>query len=130
MLFLITLIVFMACLWGWFNKRRTQWLKHGKFYRSANLTINQNSYYMEEVKCESYQHAFGTYDKIIDEIRDYGKIIDIKYDLYDWTFAYFKFEDITIGIKHYRPLNRIQLVQSKSSITIDAMEIDNTLSSD
>jgi len=80
---------------------------------------------MEEVKLERYRAAYGAYEKTIKYACLYGKIIDMKYDLYDWTITYIQFEDITIGIKLYRPINSIQLVQSEKHMQIQTMEADN-----
>ena len=80
---------------------------------------------MEEIKLKSYREAFGAYEKNIEEICLYEKVLDMKYDLYDWTISYIQFKDITIGIKLYRPLNTVQLIQSEGPMPILTMETDN-----
>lgn len=124
MIFVIGLLLLIVCLLWWFSSRNTKWLKHGRFYRRANCTINQHCYYMEEVKFDSYRQALGAFGKTVEELCEYGQVVNMKYDLYDWTFAYFQFEGVTVAVRHHRPLNRIQLLQSKSSVTIDAIEKD------
>jgi len=128
MLLLISFTIFIASLFWLFNRKSMKWLKYGAFSRQSSFVINQHNYYMEEVKLESYRAAFGAYKKAIKEACLYGKIIDMKYDLYDWTVSYIEFKDITIGIKIYRPRHTIQLVQSEKRMQIQAMEADNPFS--
>lgn len=105
-----------------------KWLKYGKFSRRSSFVINQHKYYFEEVKLQGYREAFAAYKKIIEEACLYGRIIDMKYDLYDWTITYIQFKDTAIGIKLYRPMYIIQLVQSEQRMQIQTMEADNPLS--
>ena len=125
MLFLIGLIFIITSFLWFFSQRSMKWLKYGTFSRRSRFVINQNNYYMEEVKFKSYREALGAYEKTIAEVCLYGKIIDIKYDLYDWTITYIQFKDIAIGIKLYRPTHTIQLIQSEKRMKIQAMEADN-----
>ncbi|WP_126517910.1 hypothetical protein [Shewanella canadensis] len=127
MLLLIGIIIITSLFWL-FNQTSMKWLKYGKFSRRSNFVINQHNYYMEEVQLKSYREAFSVYEKTIDEIYRYGKMIDMNYDLYDWTVTYIQFKDITIGIKLYRPLHTIQLVQSEKHMQIRTMEADNPFS--
>lgn len=105
-----------------------KWLKHGRLSKCSSFIINKHKYYLEEVKLQDYREAFAAYKKIIEEAYRYGRIIDIKYDLYDWTITYIQFEDTVIGIKLYRPMFIIQLVQSEQHMQIQTMEVDNPLS--
>jgi hypothetical protein len=125
LLLIIAVTSIIVSLFWLFNRKRTKWLKHGKFLRNSSFVIHKNNYWMEEIKLKSYREAFGAYEKNIEEICLYGKVIDMKYDLYDWTVSYVKFKDITIGIKLYRPLNTVQLIQSEGPIPILTMETDN-----
>jgi len=125
-LFLIIAVTSIIISLFWlFNRKRTKWLQHGEFLRNSSFVVNKNNYWMEEIRLKSYREAFGAYEKNIEEICLYGKVIDMKYDLYDWTISYVKFKDITIGIKLYRPLNTIQLIQSEEPLSILTMETDN-----
>ncbi|WP_028864131.1 hypothetical protein [Psychromonas aquimarina] len=125
MQYLIGIIIFITSLFWLLNRASLKWLKYGKLSRRSNFVVNQHNYYMEEVKLESYREAINIYQKSIDEIYRYGKIIDMQYDLYDWTVSYIQFKDITIAIQLSRPLHTIQLVQSEKSMQIQAMEADN-----
>lgn len=108
-------------------KEKSLWLKCGRFLDSDYLMINGNNYYIEEVEFDNYQQAMGSYGKIVKDSMKCGKVIDIKYDLYDWTISFIQFEKFTIVIKHYRPLNRIRLIRSQMPVTILNFEKDNPL---
>lgn len=125
MLFLIGLIFVITSFLWLFSQRSMKWLKYGTFSRRSRFVINQNNYYMEEVKFKSYREALGAFEKTIGKIYLDGKAIDIKYDLYDWTATYIQFNDITVAIKLYRPKHTIQLIQSEKRIKIQTMEADN-----
>lgn len=121
------LILFFLSLGRLSIKEKSLWLKCGRFLDSDYLMINGNNYYMEEVEFDSYQQAMGAYGKIVKDSMKCGKVIDIKYDLYDWTISFIQFEKFTIVIKHYRPLNRIRLIRSQMPVTILNFEKDNPL---
>lgn len=117
--------IFVTCLLWLLNLTNMKWLKHGTFSRRSNFVIDQHGYYMEEIKCKGYRSAFAAYQKNIEGLYLYGKVTDIKYDLYDWTVTYIQFKDKTIGIKLCRPMCIIQLVLSKEYMPIQIMEADN-----
>lgn len=125
MLIFIGLIIFVLGLLWLYQHRQMRWLKHGAYSRRANFAVNQQRYYLEETKFSSYREAFGAYEKIIDDVCCHGKVINMKYDLYDWTVTYIQFDDVTVGIQLYRPKHIIQLVQSKKPVQIHTMEADN-----
>jgi len=125
MIYAISFAIFIVIVLCLLNRINRKWLKHGRLTRCANVVIAQHCYYMEEIKCQSYRAAFVAYQKNIENLYTYGKVFDIKYDLYDWTVTYIQFEDLTIAIKLCRPIHIIQLVQSKSYMPIQIMEADN-----
>ncbi|KGJ88626.1 hypothetical protein [Colwellia psychrerythraea] len=124
MMYAISFTIFIAILLCLPIRRDKKWLKHGKFSRCSHVVIARHNYYMEEIKCQSYRAALAAYQKNIENLYTYGKVIDIKYDLYDWTSTYIQFEDLTIGITLCRPIHSIQLVQSESYMPIQIMEAD------
>lgn len=124
MLYLLSFLCLCSIAFWWIAPKEAKWLKQGTLLKRSKFAVNQRCYYMEGVKLPSYREAFGAYEKSIEEVCQYGEVIDIEYDLYDWTVSYVQFADITIGIKLYRPLNTIILAQSKLPMTIDTMQDD------
>lgn len=123
----IAFILLMTGIWL-LNRKTMTWLTYGTFSRRSSVVLNNHRYHMEQVKLQSYRETFVAYQKNIEKAYHYGPIVDMKYDLYDWTITYIQFNDITLGIKLYRPMNVIQLVQSDKPMDIQTMETDEPLS--
>ncbi len=79
----------------------------------------------KKLSAKATEVLFSPTKKNIEEFCIYGKVIDMKYGLYDWTVTYIQFEDLTIGIKLYRPIYIIQLAQSENYIPIQFMKANN-----
>lgn len=116
------LILFMAFFL--FVKKEKRWIRHGKYVGSEHVTVNGHHYYIEEVKFRKYQEALHKFYKIVADISSYGKAIETKYDLYDWSYTIFRFPDTTIELKHLRSFNKVQLIKSIEPLTIEEFEKD------
>lgn len=124
MFLLIVLIVVLLSVCFLLNQKQYQ-IKYGKHTREVNTIINNHSYYIEEVKFETYQEALNNYFKIVEQIAHQDTIVETKYDLYDWTYSYIRFKDRTISLKHFRNYKTVQVAISYDDITINQIEYDN-----
>lgn len=106
-------------------KDKKQIMLHGKHTRSKEFVINNQAYYLEEVRFKTYQEALTNYFKIVEDIAHSSEILETKYDLYDWTFSYIRFKDMTVSLKHFRNYKTVQLAMSKTPISLDKIELDN-----
>lgn len=124
MFLLIVIIVLLIPVYFLLNKKQYQ-ITFGKHTRQINTVINKHSYYIEEVKFETYQQALTNYFKIVEQIAHQDTIVETKYDLYDWTYSYIRFKDRTISLKHFRNYKTVQVAISYDDITIKEIEYDN-----
>ena len=122
---LVLLLLMAVFLFLFATKKKERWIKQGTFSRSKNIMVNEHQYYVEEVRFESYSKALSSYFKIVAEIAGREEIIEARYDLYDWTFNYFRFKETTVSLKHYRPFHVVQLARSDTPLSLDTIEKDN-----
>lgn len=104
------------------SSRTAKWLKCGVLIKSNTVVIHGHKYYLEEVKLSSYNEALAEYNLFLTEVVSYSEIIDLSYDLYDWTICYIQFSNKTLGIKLNRPANKIQLAQRCQSVRLEMIE--------
>ena len=123
-LFIIFLVMAVVLFWSVGPSRM---IPYGKLKKQSELHVNTHDYYLEEVQFDSYNEALSKTFKIVEEVSKYGKAVDVKYDLYDWSVSIFQFEENTIGIKYFRATHSVQLLKSKSPISIADFEEDHPL---
>ena len=124
---LLVIIGLLALIGLWLTlfNREPRWLKHGKLTRRGYKSVNDHDYYFEEVKFEGYQKALSQYYKVVSEVEAQAQPLEVKYDLYDWTYSIVRFPTTTIELRHIRPLQIIRLVRSLKPLSIEEMEADN-----
>lgn len=105
--------------------KNRKWIKYGKLVESKYITVNNHKYYIEVVVLNSYQESINKTFKVVDDVCRYGKIIDSKSDLYDWTSTIVCFQDKTIEVRNIRPENKIIVAESTVPLSISEFEIDN-----
>jgi hypothetical protein len=89
------------------------------------MSIHDNSYTVQEFEFETYNKAHASYFKIVNEIGFDNTIVDTKYDLYDWSYSYIRFETHSIAIRYFRSYNSIQIAKSDSPVNLSSLERDN-----
>jgi len=124
---LLFIILLILITFFFLNSRKKRWINYGKYTSSKRITINEHDYYVEEVEFNSYQEALSKYFKVVSDISEYGTSLEVKYDLYDWTYSIFRFRDTTIEVRNIRPLKKIKLVKSLKPITIEEFQLDNAM---
>lgn len=100
-------------------------LKHGHYVRSKSIYAKGHHFYVEEVKFDNYQEALHKFYKIVDDVSKIDQVLEVKYDLYNWTYSYFRFQDYTIELKHHRSYNKVQLIKSKKALSIEEFQLSN-----
>jgi len=121
----VFIILIVVVLFFYISKKERRWIMYGTYKRSKHLVINQHKYYLEEVEFDDYQEALFKYAKIVEDIATYSDTLEVKYDLYDWSFSIFCFKDTTIEVKLLRSLKKVQLIKSSMPISIEDYEMDN-----
>ncbi|WP_139314920.1 hypothetical protein [Saccharicrinis aurantiacus] len=104
---------------------QSRYIKLGRFVGSKQQVIGHHNYYIEEVKFKSSHESLHNFYQIVYDIAKYNKVLEVKYDLYDWTHAIYRFEDATIGLSNLRSLSKVRLVKSEIPLSIDEFELDN-----
>ncbi|PWJ36076.1 hypothetical protein [Sediminitomix flava] len=121
------LIILSAVVFFFIIKKESQarWIKYGHFKESYDITVNGHEYYIEEVDFKKYNEALSKYFKVVEEISNYGKAIDMRYDLYDWGFSTFQFQDTLVDVRYFRSTQSVRLIKSKNPISIEEYEKDD-----
>lgn len=120
---LILYLLIIITIFFYVSKRENKWIKYGKHKRSKHLTINHHKYYLEESEFKDYQAAIYYYFKIVPELTSHSDVLEAKYDYYNWSITILRFEDTTI--KLLRCINKIHMIKSSYSISIEDFEFDN-----
>lgn len=106
-------------------KRKERLTHYGKLARCKTVTINSNSYLVQEFSFKTYNKAHSKYFKIVSELEKDNPFLETKYDLYDWSYSFSRYKAYTIAIKYYRSYNSIQIVKSHHPMAIATLEEDN-----
>lgn len=122
---LFLIILYLLVLFLFLNKHQKRWIRYGSIKSSHFSHINLHKYYVEEAVFTDYQVALNKYYRVVEDVAAYAIPIEIKYDLYDWTYSIYQFQDTTIGIRHLRKFNTIQLIKSTKPMSIKTFELDN-----
>lgn len=122
---LISILLILAVLFFCVSQKERRWIMYGKYKRSKQLVINQHRYYLEEVEFDDYLEALDKYGRIVEDTASYSDALEVKYDLYDWSFSIFRFKDTTIEVRILRSLKRVQLIKSSAPISIEDYEMDH-----
>lgn len=121
----VILVLMMVLFWFAVHKPKRM-LKYGNFKGGHFELFNKHRYYVEEANFLHYQDALSTYYKVVDDVASHGEILEVKYDLYDWTVSIYRFADTTIGIHHLRSMNKIQIIKSNEPVSISTFEMDHS----
>lgn len=122
---LVLMLILLVLIFSLIPRKQDSWIRHGILKRRARLTVNTHTYYLEEVEFDSYQEGLNKYYKIVADIAAYSKILEEKYDLYDWSFSIYRFEDTTVEVRHLRSLHCVRLIKSEKPLSIEDFEMDN-----
>ncbi len=114
----IVIVIFL-----YVSKKEIRWIKYGNYQRSKHIKINQHKYYLEEVIFKDFHKAIHHYFKIVADIAAYDDTLEVKYDYNDWSNTIFRFEHTTI--KLVRCVDKVQLIKSSNSISVEDFELDN-----
>lgn len=120
-LLIIAIILGLVFYWVKFNDKRL--MNHGKLSYQKHIIIHNKDFYLEEVHFKTYKDAHAKYFKVVDSIAHYGTVIDQDYDLYDWNFSTFQFEDTLIDIRYFRSSSTIRLIKSMEPMTIKEYDL-------
>lgn len=104
-------------------RKKDRVIRYGRYKGGRTIIINKQKYYLEESRFENYQMAIHYYFKIVSDIYDYGEIIEVKEDYYDWSNTVFRFEHSTI--KLIRIIDKIIMMKSSEPITVMKIERDS-----
>ncbi len=100
-------------------------IQHGRFKYSKHMNVNKHKYYVEEVDFNGYQEALHKFYKIVADTDSLGEAKQTKYDLYDWTYIIFEFENCIIELRHLRGINSVRLIKSNSPLSLEEYEQDS-----
>ncbi|MBB6461371.1 hypothetical protein [Flammeovirga kamogawensis] len=120
-LLIIAVILGFVFYWIKFNDKRL--INYGKLSWQKHLTIKGQEFYLEEAHFKTYHDAHAKYFKVVDSIAHYGDVLDQQYDLYDWNYSTFQFEDTLIDIRYFRSSSTIRLIKSVKPMTIKEYEL-------
>lgn len=121
-MFFVGFLLFAVAIFYWIATRPVHWLKVGKPHFSKTITLNKQTYDIEEVGFADYQQALHHYVYIAQEIAAHANVLEVKYDYLDWTNTLFRFEHYTLHLA--RQINKIRLVKSHSPIELHEFEQD------
>jgi hypothetical protein len=124
---IITILVIIHISFFLLIRKEKRWMNYGYNKQNRYIFGNTHKYYLEEVQFDSFNESLNKYFKICEEIGNYGKVVDTKYDLYDWSSSIIEFEDTTIEIQHLRSLKKVRIIKSEKPISIEDYELDNPL---
>ncbi len=126
MMLLFVILVLLLVFGGVITfSSKTRFTPRGKLLRNQKLSIHGNSYTVQEFEFETYNSAHSSYFKIVNEIGGNDTIIETKYDLYDWSYSYMRYEKHTVAIKYFRSFNSIQIAKSDYPVNLSSVEHDN-----
>lgn len=117
-LFLISAIFFYFLV-----KKENKWLIYGKKYHRKTIVKNNQKFIAEHSQFENARESLYYLRKLVYRFSDRKNLMETKYDLYDWSFIFFRFEDTTVKLFRYR--ENIQVVRSTASISIDEVDYIN-----
>ncbi|NLR92893.1 MULTISPECIES: hypothetical protein [Flammeovirga] len=93
-------------------------IPYGQLKGKHHITVNTKNYYVEIVHFKTYAKAHSSYFKVVEAISNYGKQVDGKYDLYDWNYSIYEFEDTLMDLRYFRSLHSIMLIKSESPLKV------------
>ena len=114
LLFIFSLIFIFAI------RQKPRLLNFGVFRFAKTITHNQQRFYIEEVAFENRKKAVHGYFKIAPQLLERGKVLESKYDFFDFSVIVVRFEDCTL--KLVRCLDNVRLIKSETPMSIAEFE--------
>lgn len=105
------------------NKEK-KWLSFGKNHRIKAVIKNEKKYVIEEVSFETGKDSAHHIYLVVNELLLREGLLETKYDWYDWSSNYLRYEDVTVRL--FRFDKKIQLVRSTFPISIEDFEVESS----
>ncbi|MDO4230045.1 MAG: hypothetical protein Q4C98_09540 [Capnocytophaga sp.] len=105
-------------------KKEEKWLSFGKNHQIKAVFKNEKKYIVEEVSFETSKDSVHHIYLIVNELLLRKGLLETKYDWYDWSSNFLKYEDVTVRL--FRFGEKIRLVRSTFPISIEEFEIESS----
>lgn len=97
-------------------------IPYGLLEKRALLKVLENEYVLEQYIFKDSIDSYRYYQKVVADCVQANSLRETKYDLYDWSFTYFRYERHTFRIVRFG--SRLQCVRSVNPCSILDFELD------
>lgn len=97
-------------------------IPYGFLEKRALLKVLENEYVLEQYLFKDSIDSYRYYRKVVTDYAQADSLQETKYDLYDWSFTYFRYDRFTFRVVRFG--NRLQCVRSVYPLSIPQFELD------
>jgi len=122
MLWLVLFSILVYSCFRYYYSNNKNLIPYGILERTEVFDVAQNRYHLEQYAFKDSIDSYRYYRKVVSDLAKKTDLKMTQYDLYDWSYTYFFFDNYSFKINRFG--NKLQCIKSEECVTFTTFEKD------